>query len=285
MTQHATTAAETEQTTTAQTTTEQTDAPESWLALRRRRDESLAAPHGILAQVGLHWIDPDAGTVRPDQVPGSWEIIDGTLVVTFAGAELTLLAGAPEIEVRRDGEVTIASVNGEGDVRLASFGEDVHIDAIRRGGRIGLRLLDPAAPRLTGFDGVPTFPYDPALVLTGRFRSAPSTVRVGSALPWLAQELPSPGVATLEIAGTEVDLVLTSESSLLFTDETSGTESAEWRQVSAQLDGDRVRVDLNDALNFPSAFSVWGTCPRPPQDNYLPFPVRAGEARVEPTER
>lgn len=279
MTQHTPTAA------AERADAERADVPASWTGFRRRRDDSLAARHGILSQVALHWIDPSAGTQRLGEVPGSWEITEDRLVVRFRGAELTLLADSSEVDVRTDDGVTVTTVTSAGDVRLASFGEDVQIDVIRRGGRIGLRLLDPAAPRLAAFDGVPTFPYDPASVHTGTFRPQPTTVRVGSALPWLEQELPSPGVVTLEIAGTEVDLVLTGESSILFTDETSGSESAHWRQVSAQLDGDRVHVDLNFSLNFPSAFSAWGTCPRPPAGNHLPLAVRAGEARVEPTER
>lgn len=257
----------------------------AWRAFRRRRDESLAAPHGILAQVGLEWIDPSAGPQHLHGVPGSWEIVGGRLVTEFANAELTLLAAADEVEIETRGERTRATVTGTDDVRLARFGDDVQIDVIRRGGRIGLRLLDPAAPRLTGFDGVPTYPYDPALVLTGTWRREPATVTVESAMPWLTQELPSPGVATLETAGGPVEMVLTGESSILFTDETSGTDSADWRQVVARLDGDVVRVDLNYALNFPSAVSAWGTCPRPPVGNHLPLAVRAGERRVEPAER
>jgi len=269
------------------TTDQSTDsaATTTWQGFRRRRDESLAAPHGILAQVGIRWIDPTAGPQRLDGVPGSWEVVEDRAVVHLEGAELTVLAEGPDVETDEDADRTTVTVTGTGDVRLASYGEDVQIDVIRRGGRIGLRLLDPSAPRLAAFDGVPTFDYDPALVLTGTWRRAPATVTVDSAMPWLQQELPSPGVATLEIDGAAVDLVLTGESSILFTDETSGTDSADWRQVSAQLAGDHVRVDLNDALNFPSAFSAWGTCPKPPEGNHLPLAVRAGESRVQPTER
>lgn len=257
----------------------------AWQDFRRRRDEALAAPHGILAQVALHWIDPEAGSQQVDGIPGSWQIVAGHLVASVETAELTLLAEEGEVSTQEEGATTTATVISPGDVRLARFGEDVQIDVIRRGGRIGLRVLDPAAPRLTSFAGVPSFPHDPDFVLTGTFRAAPTTVRVGSALPWLSQELPSPGTLALEIDGAEVELRLTGESSLLFTDETSGTESADWRQVTVEFDGEAVRVDLNRALNFPSAFSLWGTCPRPPEGNHLPLAVRAGEARVEPTER
>jgi uncharacterized protein (DUF1684 family) len=207
------------------------------------------------------------------------------LDVRWEGEELELLADAPEALVEHHGTATRVTVGAAGDVRLARFGQDVQIDVIRRGDRIGLRLLDPSAPRRTAFDGVPTHPYDPAAVLTGTWRHEPATLTVGSALPWLEQHLPSPGVATLEVAGRSVELVLTGRSSLLFTDETSGTDSADWRVVEARIDGDRVEVDLNRAVNFPAAFSAWATCPRPPAGNHLPVEVRAGERRVEPTER
>ncbi|WP_193107194.1 DUF1684 domain-containing protein [Brachybacterium sp. FME24] len=261
------------------------DATAAWQRFRRRRDETLAAPHGILAQVGLHWVAPDAGPQRFDEVPGQWENTADRLTGTWDGSALTLLASAPEVSVSEADGRRQATVTSVSDVRLASYGDDVQIDVIRRGGRLGLRLLDPSSPRLAAFDGVPTYPYDPALVLTGTWRREPSTIVVGSAMPWLEQELPSPGVATLEIAGASVDLVLTGDSSILFTDETSGSASADWRQVAARLDGDQVHVDLNDALNFPSAFSAWGTCPRPPAGNHLPLAVRAGERRVEQTRR
>ena len=116
---------------------------------RARRDRELSAPHGILAQVGLHWVDPDAGGQSFDGVPGRWGLTGAALSVSGAGEELEILEGEP------------------GDVHRARFGRDVHIEVIRRGGRTGLRLLDPSAPRRTGFSGVPTYPEDPAFVVTG----------------------------------------------------------------------------------------------------------------------
>lgn len=257
----------------------------AWSRFRRRRDDSLAASHGVLSQVDLIWIDPAAGAQRAGDVPGRWEIREGRLVGTWEDEALQLLAGAPDVEARIGAGRRRVTVLAESDLRLAAFGEDVQCDVIRRGDRIGLRVLDPAAPRRTGFTGVPTHPFDPGAVLTGTWRPAPATVTVGSALPWLTQHLPSPGVATLDVDGAPVEMVLTGTSTLSFTDETSGTGSAEWRAVTAQLDGDRITVDLNRAVNLPSAFSAWGTCPRPPAGNHLPLPVTAGERAVEQTPR
>ncbi|WP_422116699.1 DUF1684 domain-containing protein [Brachybacterium sp. UNK5269] len=257
----------------------------AWREFRRRRDASLAASHGVLSQVDLIWIDPAAGAQRAGAVPGRWEIRDGHLVGTWEDEDLRVLAGAPEIVLHQQAGRSRVTVLADTDVRLVTFGQDLQCDVIRRGDRIGLRVLDPAAPRRTAFAGVPTYPFDPSAVLTGTWRPAPATVTVGSALPWLTQHLPSPGVATLDVDGAPVEMVLTGTSTLSFTDETSGTTSAEWRAVTAQLDGDRITVDLNRALNFPSAFSAWGTCPRPPAGNHLPLPVTAGERVVEQTRR
>jgi hypothetical protein len=39
----------------------------------------------------------------------------------------------------------------------------------------------------------------------------------------------------------------------------------------------RVEIDFNRAINFPYAFTDYGTCPAPPAGNTLPVAVTAGE--------
>lgn len=46
-------------------------APEDLLAFRTRRESELAAPHGVLSQVGLHWVDPADGAHAIDGLPGT----------------------------------------------------------------------------------------------------------------------------------------------------------------------------------------------------------------------
>src|SRR5699024_966380 len=135
------------------------------------------------------------------------------------------------------------------------FGDEVEIEVIRRGGRTGLRILEPSAPRLTGLTGVPTYPYDPELAVTGIWTTRPAMVTVGAALPCLERELPAPGAATAEMGDRGLDLVLTGEASILVAVGTSGSTSAVWRVVNAELDGEAIRLDLNYAVNPPAAFS------------------------------
>ncbi|MGY5764167.1 DUF1684 domain-containing protein [Brachybacterium sp. DNPG3] len=273
-----------------------TDPQHAWEEFRARRDESLRQPHGILSQVALHWVEPDAGEQSFEGVPGRWSRTGTTLTVSWSGEELELLEPGAEDEPDDAGQHRAGRHRARreiaGDVRLARFGDDVQIDVIPRGDRIGLRVLDPSAPRRLAFDGVPVFPFDAEQVLVGRFVAAEAgadgqrpEVVVGSALPWLEQRLPVAGTATFDIAGEETELLVTGESSILFHDDTSGTETPGWRVVGAQIDGEAIRVDLNRAVDFPCAFSLWATCPKPPAGNRLPFAVRSGERSVGATER
>lgn len=258
---------------------------QEWQAFRDRRDASLAAPHSVLAQVGLHWVEEGAGEQTVPGVPGTWELTGGRLVSRAPSDAFVVLAEPEQVTIEEADGLRTLTLLDPGDVQLGVTDAGVRLDVVRRGDRTGLRPLDPATPRRTGFTGVPVFPFDPSAVLEGVFRPDPGTVRVGSALPWLEQELPSPGTVTLDVDGATVTLRVTGEDTLIVTDETSGTETADWRQVPVKIDGERAEVDLNRALNFPSAFSAFGTCPRPPAGNHLPLAVRAGERRVEPTER
>jgi hypothetical protein len=68
---------------------------------------------------------------------------------------------------------------------------------------------------------------------------------------------------------------------VVFTDATSGRSTAAWRALWAEVapDQDVVRLDFNRAVNLPSAFSEYGTCPKPPAGNALSIAVEAGERR------
>ena len=57
-----------------------------------------------------------------------------------------------------------------------------------------------------------------------------------------------------------------------FHDETNGEHTDEWRKVSTakpRPDGIPVVLDFNRAINYPSAFTPYGTCPMPVQNNSL----------------
>ena len=41
----------------------------------------------------------------------------------------------------------------------------------------------------------------------------------------------------------------------------------------------KVDLDFNLSYNPPCTFTPYATCPLPPNENWLPFPVEAGEMR------
>ena len=64
-----------------------------------------------------------------------------------------------------------------------------------------------------------------------------------------------------------------------FHDETNGDSTDEWRKVSTarpRPDG-TVVLDFNRAINYPSAFTPYGTCPMPVKNNSLDARIEAGE--------
>lgn len=251
----------------------------AWQEFRSDRDAALARPHGFLSQTALIWLDAEP-TEAPG-LPGLWWVADDAVHVRDDSGALVLLATGQPL----GGDHVIEVAEAASSIELAAG--EVRVEVIRRTGRLGLRLLDPRTPRRRDFTGVPVHPWNPELVLTGSWHphSEPVTIHVDGALPGLEHHLPSPGVVVLEHKGALHELVVTGERSILFADTTSGTGSALWRIVEAQLDGGEVVVDFNRAVNLPAGFSAHATCPRPPRQNTLPFPVTAGEAGVEVSEQ
>lgn len=165
---------------------------------------------------------------------------------------------------------------------------DVVVELALRGGRYAVRTRDPQAPALRRFQRVPAFELDQDWIVDGRFEPfQPRTIQVRTARDDLVQSVTGVGTVTVQIAGKAVTLVATAGASGTFTiafhDLTNGDTTAPWRSVGTtapDADG-RVRVDFNRAVNFPFAFSDFGTCPAPPEGNSLTIPVPAGERAPE----
>jgi uncharacterized protein (DUF1684 family) len=69
----------------------------------------------------------------------------------------------------------------------------------------------------------------------------------------------------------------------VFRDRTSGKESYGAGRflkanVNATVHG-TILLNFNFAYNPPCAFTAFATCPLPPPENWLPFPVMAGEKK------
>ena len=246
-----------------------------WAWWHAEREERLRQPHGWLSLTGLHWLT-DEPRGFPG-VPGSWRVHEGRAEVTASAADGLIVHGR-----RLSGTDSVHVPDDEAST-FAEFG-DVAVEVIVRSGRYGIRVRDPHSPVRKGFTGVPAFPVSEDWVIDARLDRypAPRDVEIDTAQEDLTGIESAVGVLRFGAAGQEHALVAFADDdgvTVVFTDATSGVSTAPWRALWAAVapGQDIVRLDFNRAVNLPSAFSDYGTCPKPPAGNALGIAVEAGE--------
>ncbi|WP_298254442.1 DUF1684 domain-containing protein [uncultured Arthrobacter sp.] len=260
-------------------------AEERWQHFRDRRDAELAEPHGWLTLTSLQWLGDEPSTV--DLVPGLWASAEGRARLLAGAADgLTEVSSGRPVE----GAIT-AALDDEESLSWVSYGgEDGHrivVELARRAGRYAIRTRDALAPTLTDFSGVPVFGYRSDLVLEGHFEPypAPLVERITMAHPEVPGLQTSVGeiVFSLPDGPREIRLRASREDtgalSITFHDSTNGTTTAPWRKLTTPAPGPEgaVVLDFNRAVNYPSAFTAFGTCPMPVRSNVIDGPIEAGE--------
>ena len=260
---------------------------------RERRLARLTEPHGWLSLVDLVTLragsvisvgSAPGNDVRVSSGPDQW----GTLQTDTDGLRVTFdVAAAAVGEVRIDKE-SVDSANmalgGERDpTHVEADGIRLHL--VAPGGRLALRVRDPAAPSRTEFAGLDYYPLDPDWRVNAEFipHAAGSTIQVANVMGQVIEE-PNPGKVRFSHEGQAVSLEAVLEDEKLFfifADRSSGRETyGLGRFLYAELPHDgRVVLDFNQAYNPPCAFNAFTTCPLPPQSNRINAWIRAGEMR------
>lgn len=246
---------------------------------RQARHDELAAPDSWLGLVGLFWLEPGVNRV------GS------------AAEALVRLADGPAHLgdlVWQDGRVLWHPVAGDAcELQTDSAGKATVVDVenwsffiVDREGRLAARLRDRDWARHRPFAGVDYFDVDPAWQIEADWQalSPPITMEV----PNVSGDLKSVEVAyqaVFELAGQKVRLLPMAVSDqdvfFVFRDRTSGKESygaGRFLKTEPAAEG-KIRLDFNRAYNPPCAFTPFATCPLPPPENWLSFPVTAGEMK------
>ena len=256
-----------------------------WHRFRKHRNEALAAPYGWLTLTSFQWLGEVPAAV--DLVPGLWSTDGTTAFLTAAAADgLTLVGTGQPV----DGTVSAALANEESLMWVqfgGTAGRRVVVELAMRANKYAVRTRDSQSPVFTGFDGVPTFDYRPDLVVDARFLPYPEPVDVpiGTANPLVDGVHRSVGELVFRLPGQKHECRLQAEEEKLgaltvtFHDETNGDSTDEWRKVSTarpRPDG-TVVLDFNRAINYPSAFTPYGTCPMPVKNNSLDYRIEAGE--------
>jgi uncharacterized protein (DUF1684 family) len=261
-----------------------------WQRFRQARNTALATEHGWLTLTSFQWLEDRPADV--ELAPGRWSTDGTTAFLTAVAADgLTFVDTGEPV----DGTVSAALLNEQSLMWVQYGGEDgrqVVVELARRADKYAIRTRDSKSPVLTGFDGVPTFDYRPELVVEARFLPYPEPVEVpiGTANPLVDGIHRSVGELVFRLPGKDHEFHLQAEEEKLgalavtFHDETNSAAvaeeaSAEWRKVSTARPrpDNTVILDFNRAINYPSAFTPYGTCPMPVKNNSLDVKIEAGE--------
>lgn len=256
-----------------------------WRRFRTNRDAALATEYGWLTLTSFQWLADEASAL--ELVPGLWWTDGTTAFLTAAASDgLTLVETGEPV----DGTISAGLADEESLIWVQFGGTDgtqVRVELAMRGGKYAIRTRDSRSPVFTDFGGVPTFGYRPDLVVEARFEPYPEPVDVpiGTANPLVDGVHRSVGELVFRLPGSNHEYRLQAEEEKLgaltvtFHDETNGDSTDEWRKVSTarpRPDG-TVVLDFNRAINYPSAFTPYGTCPMPVKNNSLDYRIEAGE--------
>lgn len=258
---------------------------------RHDRLEELTAPNGWLAVRGLFWLheggnpagsDPSFEIRLPSRAPkrlGVFTLTDRAVSFTADPAAVVTSAGKT---------VSSLTLDPRGGEQSAIVAAGVSLFVIRRGDKIGLRMLDPESPQRKGFAGLKYFPLAPAYHVQAAFRpyDKPKQVPVPNVLGQLVS-MESPGYVEFTIKGQAYRLEPVYETPghedlfFIFKDLTSKTETYEaGRFLHTPLPQNGiVDLDFNRAYNPPCAFTEFATCPLPIKENQLSARIAAGELR------
>lgn len=259
-------------------TPEITRLTERWDRFRTGRNTALASEHGWLTLTSFQWLPASPSAL--DGVPGLWSS-DGTTASLTAGAHdhLTLVEGGAPVA----GTIT-AALQDEESLMWVQSGSVV-VELGMRANRYMVRTRDSQSPTLAQFTGVPVFGYNPALVLTAVFEpyAEPRSIDITTANPEVPGVSVLVGDVVFDLDGTSYRLAAEEGQlgSLIVTffDDTNNVSSSHWRKLELtrpRPDGSVV-VDFNRAINYPSAFTDYGTCPAPVTGNRINAAIEAGE--------
>ncbi|MET1087080.1 MAG: DUF1684 domain-containing protein [Arthrobacter sp.] len=263
---------------------------ERWQRFRDNRNKALAARHGWLTLTSFQWLEDSPSAVEP--APGVWSTDGTTAALTAVPADGLFLVETGEAV---DGTVT-ADLADDESLMWVRFGggeaDQVVVELAMRGGRYAIRTRDADSPVFTEFRGVPTYAYNPDWEVVGRFEPYPEPVEVpiSTANPLVDGIHRTVGEVVFTLPGSTHECRLQAEEEKLgaltvtFHDETNGQTTDDWRKLAVprpRPDGSVV-LDFNRAINYPSAFTPYGTCPMPVKNNSLDTRVEAGEKQPYP---
>ncbi len=264
------------------------DYAQSIHAWQQHRQTQLRDPNGWLSLVGLFWLQPGENTI------GSAKFNDIVLPKSSVAPKighLTLKQGEVLFTNLGGSEVTVDKKQAGSDV-LLNYDElnpdvvqcgTVSFFVIKRGDRFAVRAKDSQSPTLKKFVEVKFYPVNPRFRFEAKFVRDPQKTKFPNILGQIEED-ESPGYAEFTYKGKRYSLRPTVEENELFfvfqdpTSRTTTYQPGRFVKTPMPVDG-KVDLDFNKAYNPPCAFTPYATCPLPPKQNVLRFPIEAGALR------
>lgn len=260
---------------------------ETWRAARVAR---LTTPDGWLTLIGRHQLSPGPNTVGT-AADNAIKLAAGPPylgTVALAANRKVLLTPAPSALLEIDGQRVLRPTElvfqGDKPTRV-TFGT-ANFYVMPRGENLFLRVRDTAATTLKKFAGIDYFPIDPAWRIEAAWVPFDPVKQVNiTNMIGVTEPAPVPGKAVFTWQGRTVELLPIDEGGndlfFVLTDLTAGVETYEasrFLYAAKPKPGEgKIILDFNRMQNPPCAFTTFATCPLPPKENRMPFPVRAGE--------
>lgn len=258
------------------------DYSETIRAWQKHRNDGLRTPDGWLTLVGLFWLKPGDNTI------GSGAKNDFVLPRNAAPERAgTLRVEGKVVSYLPEGGKSqklsyplLEDTTEKPDIAQAGR---VSFFVIKRGDRLAIRARDSESPVLKSFSGVEFFPINPELHFQAKFIADEKRITILDVTGRTDMQV-SPGRVEFAYRGRNYQLRPVFEGKTLFflfkdpTNKTATYAAGRMLNTPQPVNG-IVDLDFNRSYNPPCTFTVYATCPLPPKENRLPFPVEAGEKR------
>ena len=261
-------------------------------AWRDGMDANLRAKNSWLALYGLTWLEE--GVTRLGSDPKNDILLPEDSAPAFLGAiehspGKTFLTSETEYAITLNGQPiqhSLLTPDTSEDPSYLEIGS-LRMVVIERGGLTGLRIWDNNRIERRTFSGRSWFPVDLEFQVQAEFKehAAGKTIIIPS-VQGEQEEVQSLGTVTFTLRDLEGHLEAMEAADnglfIIFKDSTCGatTYPAGRFLVSEEIMGSTVTLDFNRSYNPPCAFTAFATCPLPPEENHLDFPVEAGEMYI-----
>lgn len=268
---------------------------EQWQA---KRAEGLKKEGGWLSLAGLFWLKEGENKMGTDSSniiifpPERTPKYAGSIYLNNSELRLKVAKGV-EIKVKDSlvSEMKLQSdQSGKAESTVMNLGS-LTFYVIKRGEQFGVRVKDKDNPARLNFKGLEYFSIDPRWRIDAKFEpyNPPKIIPIVNVLNQVSNDT-CPGAIAFEVEGKTYRLDALKEGTelfIIFHDETSGKETygmGRYHYTDLPDSNNNVVIDFNKAYNPPCAFTVFATCPMPPEQNYLTLRIEAGEKKYAESE-